>query len=174
MGSTERDDLVLDSIDQRVIAALRRDGRLPFRALAREVGVTEATARARVRRLEDSGYMRVVAVTDYAAAGYSMMLSVGIQVEGRPADAVAAELARFREVFSVCQVVGTLDIEALVVARDQQQLSDLLTVRLAGVPGVRRILPALAIDVLKNQPHWVPLDVQDGEPSFSGVAEQHV
>lgn len=160
MGSDDRNGggFELDATDQRIIAALRRDGRLPFRALAGEVGVTEATARSRVRRLEDSGCMRVVAVTDYEAAGYGMLVAVGIQVEGRPADAVARELAAFPEIFSVCQVVGSLDIETLVVARDQEQLTGLLTGRLARVPGVRRILPAVALDVLKNQPHWVPFN----------------
>lgn len=159
MGSDDRNGgrFELDAIDQRIIAVLRRDGRIPFRALASEVDVTESTVRVRVRRLEDSGYMRVVAVTDYEAAGYGLLVAVGIQVEGRPADAVADELAAFPEIFSVCQVVGTLDIEALVVARDQEQLTELLTERLARVPGVYRIQPAVAIDVLKNQPDWVPL-----------------
>jgi Lrp/AsnC family transcriptional regulator for asnA, asnC and gidA len=80
-------------------------------------------------------------------------------VEGRPADEVARDLAAFKEVFSACQVVGSLDIEILVVARDQEQLNTLLTQQLSKVPGVRRILPALAMDVLKNQPNWVPFDV---------------
>lgn len=160
MGADDRpgDLIELDETDHRIIAALRKDGRMPFRALANEVCVTEATVRSRVRRLEDTGTIRVVAVTDYEAAGYSMMLAVGIQVEGRPADAVARDLAAFPEVFSVCQVVGTLDIEALAVARDQEQLTELLTERLARVPGVRRIMPSMAMDVLKNQQHWVPFE----------------
>lgn len=148
----------LDDIDVQIITLLRKDGRMSFRALAKDIAVTETTVRARVRRLEDSDTMRVVAVTDYEAVGYSMMLALGIQVEGRPADQVAEELASHPEVFSVCQVVGTLDIEILVVARDQDMLSELLAERLAKVSGVRRILPALAVDVLKNQPNWVPFD----------------
>jgi len=157
MRGTDPERWQPDGLDQRLIALLRRDGRMPYRALAGELDITEATVRTRVRRLEDSGYMRVVAVTDYAAAGYGMMVSLGIQVEGRAADRVADELAAIPEVFSVCQVVGAQDLEALLVARDPQQLTDLLTGRLAAVPGVRRLLPALAMDVLKNQPHWVPL-----------------
>ena len=151
-------NLELDDTDYQIMALLRRDGRMPFRALATEVGLTEATARARVRRLEDKDTLRVVAVTDYEAAGYTMMLAVGIQVEGRPADAVERELAKFDEVFSVCQVVGTLDIEILVVAPDQDMLNDLLSEKLAKVTGVSRLLPAMAMDVLKNQPNWVPFN----------------
>jgi Lrp/AsnC family transcriptional regulator for asnA, asnC and gidA len=101
--------------------------------------------------------MRVVAVTDIEAAGYGMLLAVGVQVEGRAPEEVARELARFTEVFSVNVVVGTHDLEILVVAEGQRALERLLTERLAGVSGVRRLTPALALDVLKNQPDWVPL-----------------
>ena len=71
-------------------------------------------------------------------------------------DEVAQSLAAIPEVFSVNVVVGTHDVEVLVVARDQEALNELLAERLAKVPGVRRLTPALAVDVLKNQPDWVP------------------
>ena len=149
--------LELDAIDHGIISLLRADGRMPYRAIARELALTENTVRARVRRLEESNTMRVVAVTDIEAAGYSMLLAVGVQVEGRSPEEVARELARFTEVFSVNVVVGTHDLEILVVAEGQLALERLLTERLAGVAGVRRLTPALALDVLKNQPDWVPL-----------------
>jgi Lrp/AsnC family transcriptional regulator for asnA, asnC and gidA len=146
----------LDETDQRIIALLREDGRMPFRALARELDVTETTVRARVRRLEEANAMRVVAVTDIQAAGFDMLLAVGVQVEDRSPLDVARDLAAFDEVFSVNVVIGTHDVEILVVAEDQAALADLLGSRLAGVPGVRRLTPSLAVDVIKNQPDWVP------------------
>ena len=106
----------LDDTDQAIIDLLRADGRMPYRAIARELGVTENTVRARVRRLEESDTMRVVAVTDIEAAGFSMLLAIGVQVEGRSPEAVARDLAAFPEVFSVNVVVGAQDIEILVVA----------------------------------------------------------
>lgn len=147
----------LDEVDHRIIELLREDGRLPFRALAKALGMTEATARARVRRLEETNTMRVVAVTDIEAAGYKLLLAVGVQVENRTPESVARDMAAIPEVFSVNVVVGTHDIEALVVAEDQAALHELLSERLASLPGVRRLTPSLAVDVLKNQPDWVPL-----------------
>ncbi len=146
----------LDATDNAIIALLRRDGRMPYRAIARELGVTEATVRSRVRRLEESNTMRVVAVTDIEAAGYGLLLAVGVQVEGRSPEDVAMDLAAVHEVFSVNVVVGAQDIEILVVAEDQAALNTLLTQRLATIDGVRRLTSALAVDVLKNQPDWVP------------------
>ena len=146
----------LDALDEGIIGLLRGDGRMPYRAIARELAVTESTVRARVRRLEESGTMRVVAVTDIEAAGYSLLLAIGIQVEDRSPEAVARELARLPEVFSVNVVVGAQDIEVLVVSQDQAALHELVARRLPAVAGVRRLTPALALDVLKNQPDWVP------------------
>jgi len=146
----------LDDTDNAIIELLRADGRMPYRAIAREVGVTESTVRARVRRLEESDTMRVVAVTDIEAAGFTMLLAVGVQVENRSPEQVAREMAAIPEVFSVNVVVGAHDVEILVVAEDQAALTQLITGRLAEVAGVRRLTPALAVDVLKNQPDWVP------------------
>ena len=146
----------LDDTDNAIIELLRADGRLPYRAIARELGVTESTVRARVRRLEESDTMRVVAVTDTEAAGFNMLLAVGVQVENRSPEQVARDMAAIPEVFSVNVVVGAHDVEILVVAEDQSALTQLITGRLAEVAGVRRLTPALAVDVLKNQPDWVP------------------
>ncbi len=49
----------------------------------------------------------------------------------------------------------------LVVAEDQAALDSLINERLASLPGVRRLTPALALDVLKNQPDWVPFHEVD-------------
>jgi len=151
----------LDDTDHRIIALLRSDGRLPYRSIARELGLTEATVRARIRRLEDSRTMRVVAVTDIEAAGYGMLLAIGVQVENRSPEEVARELAMIPEVFSVNVVVGAQDLEILMVAEDQDALHRLLQERIATMAGVRRLTPSLAVNVLKNQPDWVPF--HDGE-----------
>ncbi len=154
----------LDDTDERIIALLREDGRMSYRALAAETGLTEATVRSRVRRMEASDAMRVVAVTDFQAAGYELMLAVSIQVDGRPPEDVAEELARIPEVFSINLVIGAYDIETLVVARNQAALPELIYQRLAGISGVAKVSPALAVDVLKNQPNTVP---------FNKSAEDH-
>lgn len=158
----------LDDADQRIIELLREDGRMSYRAIAAQVGLTEATTRARVKRLEESNTMKVVAVTDFEAVGYEMLLAVGVQVENRSPAEVAHDLARFPEVFSVNVVIGTYDVEALVVAADQDALADLINNKLARLEGVRYLTPALALDVLKNQPDWVPFHDTDNSGGLTG------
>ncbi|MEM0952948.1 MAG: Lrp/AsnC family transcriptional regulator [Pseudomonadota bacterium] len=167
--------LELDATDERILELLRSDGRMSYRAMALDLGVTESTVRSRVRRLEKSNTMRVVAVTDFQAAGYELLLAVGIQVSDRaPAD-VADALADIPEVFSINLMIGTYDIEVLAVAADQAALSALLYQRIARLPGVKRVEPSLAMNVLKNQPDWVPLaprvDAQVSAAAPAALAE---
>ncbi len=154
-------DLIsLDELDHAIIDLLREDGRSPYRAIARELGLTEATVRSRVKRLEESGTMRVVAVTDIEAAGYQMLLAIGVQVENRSPSDVAVDLAKIPEIFSVNVVVGTHDVEVLMVAEDLDALNRLLSKLLSSIAGIRRLTPSLAMNVLKNQPDWVPFHDQ--------------
>ena len=103
----------LDDIDRHIIAALKVDGRATNQKIARSLKISPATVGARIRRLENVNAMRVVAVTDFAALGYRVLLAVGIEVQGRAAEEVAQDLAALEEVFAVHLVTGARDLEIL-------------------------------------------------------------
>jgi Lrp/AsnC family transcriptional regulator for asnA, asnC and gidA len=146
----------LDRVDECIIDHVRRDGRVSNRDLARAAGVNEATIRARIRRLEGSGAMRVVAMVDLQAAGFSFVAPVGIQVRGRPVTEVGADLAEIPQVMTVAVVIGPQDLEVQVVAHDLAELATTLTEKIAKIPGVGRITPGLALEILKYESTWVP------------------
>jgi Lrp/AsnC family transcriptional regulator for asnA, asnC and gidA len=147
----------LDETDRQLIALLREDGRVSTRKLARALDVSEFMVRARIRRLEETNTMRVAAITDFFAAGYDLLIQVGIQVAERSAREVAAELARIPEVLVVTLVSGAWDIETLIVAENHEALRELLTEKLARIRGIWRLDPGLALDVLKYQTDWARL-----------------
>lgn len=147
----------LDEVDEKIIATLRHSGRIANRDLARIVDVNEATVRTRLRRLEENNSVRVVAMRDLAAMGFECLSAVGIQVKGRSAAEVGADLAQLEEVITVNVSIGTHDLEVQVVARDLAALDHLLTHIIAHVPGVEKLVPGLALKVLKYTPDWAPL-----------------
>jgi len=146
----------LDRVDDIIIEHMRRDGRVSNRDLARAAGVNEATIRARVRRLETAEMMRVVAMVDLQAAGFNFVAPVGIQVRGRPVNDVGNDLAAVPQVMTVAVVIGPQDLEIQVVARDLAELANTLTEVIAKIPGVGRITPGLALQILKYESTWVP------------------
>lgn len=139
----------LDEVDRRIIAALKTDGRATNQRIARTLRISPATVGARIRRLETMNAMRVVAVTDFAALGYKVLLAVGIEVQGRPAQEVAAELAALDEVFAVHLVTGARDIEILVVLQELEELESFLLRDVAKIRGIGTLSAGIAADVIK-------------------------
>lgn len=170
----------IDAIDMRMIALLRGDGRIASREMAEALGISEATVRARLRRLEEADTLRVVAVTDFRAAGFDLLTSVGVQVEEGAATAVAAELARIPEVLNVHIVAGPPDIEISLAARNRAELARLLGERLLQIPGILRVEAGVALDVLKLQWGWVPFlqpmqkELQREEPELTRVGSDEL
>jgi Lrp/AsnC family transcriptional regulator, leucine-responsive regulatory protein len=144
-------DYQLDDIDRRIIAALKADGRATNQRIARTLKIAPATVSARIRRLEDINAMRVVAVTDFSALGYRVLIAVGIEVQGRPAEEVAKDLATLDEVFAVHLVTGARDIEILVALRDIDEIEAFLLRDIAKVRGIRSLTAGIAADIIKYE-----------------------
>ena len=149
-------EYIPDDLDMKIIRLLQEDGRTSTQDIAKELNSTSSTIRKRIRRLEDTGTMKVVAVTDFAAAGYDLLLAIGIEVDSRSAEDVAMDLAELPEVFSVNLTTGANDIELLVGARSFDELSVFLHKEVAGIEGIGRLFPGLTIEVYKYQSEIVP------------------
>lgn len=54
----------IDSVSLAIIEQLQEDGRRPYAAIGKAVGLSEAAVRQRVQKLLDQGVMQIVAVTD--------------------------------------------------------------------------------------------------------------
>jgi DNA-binding Lrp family transcriptional regulator len=151
----------VDEIDQAIIDELRIDGRATNQQIATKLGLTAATVSNRIKRMEDANKLRVVAVSDFSAHGFNLLMQVAVEVDGRAAADVAADLAKFPEVFAVHLVTGRYDIDMLVALRDFEELADLMLNRLAGVSGIRSLVPAIAVDILKYKFDVAPIEARE-------------
>jgi Lrp/AsnC family transcriptional regulator, regulator for asnA, asnC and gidA len=146
----------LDVHDEAIVNCLRVDGRMSMRDLAQQVGLNEATVRARMRRLEATDTMRVVAMVDLGAVGMKFIAPVGITVKGRSAEDVGMDLAAIPQIVTVSAAIGNQDLELQIAARSIEELDELLTSRIPAIAGVARIESALATRVMKYESPWVP------------------
>lgn len=147
----------IDDIDSRILALAEEDGRRSNRDIARILKLSEKQVGARLRRLLDGDVMRIVAAVDVFAAGFEFMLTMGVQVRGRPADEVAEQLAAFPEVLTVVLMSGPWDIEIVVVAANHAALGAFVKERLSRVAGIGALAPSLRFDVLKYRIGLGPL-----------------
>jgi Lrp/AsnC family transcriptional regulator for asnA, asnC and gidA len=149
------DTVEVDDLDREIIGLLQDDGRMSIQDIAKSLSSTSSTVRKRIRRLEEANIMRVVAVTDFSAAGYELLIAVGIQVENRRPEDVGLELAKLPEVFSVNLVTGISELDILVAARDFGELSHFLHDKLPKISGIAKLAPGLTVDVLRYESGWV-------------------
>lgn len=84
----------LDAIDQAIVDALRRDGRRAYRDIARDLGVSESMVRKRSRRLLESGWMRILAISDPLALGVPVLATTYARVRPSRVEAIADGVAR--------------------------------------------------------------------------------
>lgn len=143
----------LDETSKRIIEQLQEDGRRPYAAIGKAVGLSEAAVRQRVQRLLDAGVMQIVAVTDPLQVGFSRQAMIGIRVEG-DMNVVADRLADFSEVDYVVVTAGSFDLLVEVVCEDDDHLLGLLAERIRILPGVRSTETFVYLKLRKQLYNW--------------------
>src|SRR6187431_906987 len=88
----------LDPVERHMIQLLQQDGRMTVTNLARSLGVTEVTARRKLKRLVGDGIIRIVATVDPFDIGYEAPVIIGLKVERGRVDEVAEQLSALPEV----------------------------------------------------------------------------
>ena len=146
-----------DETDRKILELLKANGRATNQKIARELKVSAATVSARIRQMEEAKALKVVAATDFAAFGYNILLAIGVEVQGRSAQAVAEDLARLPQVLSINLVTGAKDIEILLAAREFSELSEFLLTQVAAIRGIRSLSPSIAVDIVKYDFDVAPL-----------------
>ncbi|MER9118830.1 Lrp/AsnC family transcriptional regulator [Mesorhizobium sp. M0954] len=125
-----------DRLDEQIITSLRHDARRSISDLAVSLGVSRATVRSRIERLERDGVivgytviLRADAV-DQRVRGIMM-----IEIEGHAADRVIRALGGFSEVSTIHTTNGRWD---LVIELGTQTLSEFDAVlrRIRLIPGI--------------------------------------
>ncbi|HEY7225743.1 MAG TPA: Lrp/AsnC family transcriptional regulator [Micromonosporaceae bacterium] len=144
---------LLDDVNKQIIELLQRDGRMPYAAMAKIVGLSEAAVRQRVQRLLDHGVMQIVAVTDPLTIGFARQAMIGVEVEGdtRP---VAKALAEIPAVDYVVLCAGRYDILAELVCTDDEHLLTLLNEQIRSIPGVIGTETFLYLKLAKQTYAW--------------------
>jgi DNA-binding Lrp family transcriptional regulator len=143
----------LDELDRRIVDQLITDGHESNREIARRLKVSDGTVRGRVKRLEDAGLIRLTAVVDTITTGdIASGASIFITTDGDD----TALLPRLRELPNlgiVERCVGTCDVYAFAVAPSADELDRFVGRDLRGLPGVRSVEVATAVETLHHRAH---------------------
>lgn len=126
----------MDDVDRQLVTILRHDGRRSISDIAAELGLSRATVRARIARMERDGDIlgyTVVLRADAVAMPVRGLTMIG--VEGRRAAQVIDALAGFQEIGAVHTTNGRWDLIAEIAVPSLAEL-DVVLRRLRLIPGI--------------------------------------
>lgn len=127
----------MDSIDQRIVGCLLRDGRATFAEIGGQVGLSAPATKRRVDRLRAAGAIRgFTAVIDPASLGWTTEAYVEVYCRGTVSPAeLRRSLERVPEVVGACTVSGAADALLHLLASDVRHLEQAME-RVRDEPGV--------------------------------------
>ena len=127
---------------------LMKNARIPKTKIAEELEVTETAVRKRISKLEKDGIiLGYKAVINYRTAGLSASLT-GVDVEPDKLWEVINRLKDLDEIKSMFLTTGDHMIMLEIVAESVEELSKIHE-KISELEGVKRICPAVILDVLK-------------------------
>jgi DNA-binding Lrp family transcriptional regulator len=137
--------MTIDAIDEKLIAALRDNGRASTADLARRVGRSRTTVQSRIERLERDGVIvgytaRLTPDHAHGAVRVHVMLKIG----PKEARAVEAGLRAIPEVRLLHSVSGDFDMIAVAATATVAQM-DAVIDRIGQLPGVERTTSSIIL-----------------------------
>src|SRR5659263_182690 len=163
----------LDAIDRSIVSLLLEDGRVSSAEITRRIGhVSERAVRYRIERLVRKGVIRISAIVNPQAVGFSVIGDVLIDVAPGKLQDVAVQLVDFPTVSYVAGSVGDGDLSVQVYARDTEELLRFVNEVIGKVPGVTRTKLAMVPWKLKDVYQWqVPVEAAEEGLSLIHISE---
>ena len=111
-------------IDRAILAHLRKNGRMSYVELARDIGASERTIRTHIKKMEEEGVIRGYTIRE---GGVGLTALVRIKVlPGAEIGSFASEVTGWDGIEIVYEVSGEADLVALVHVDDTMALRTLL------------------------------------------------
>jgi len=153
MTQRDRSTVTLDAAAKGIIEQLQEDGRRPYATIGKAVGLSEAAVRQRVQRLQESGVIQIVAVTDPLQVGFRRQAMIGIRADGNLTE-LAEHVATIPEVDYVVVTAGSFDVLVEVVCEDDEHLLTVLNDTIRALPGVRSTETFVYLRLHKQLYNW--------------------
>lgn len=158
-----------DEIDREIVNLLMEDSRMPASEIARRVGndVSERVVRYRIDRLVKEKVIKLTAVVNPKALGFSTVADVWLECESDSILSVAEKLSAYEMVSYIACAIGETDVSVQIVAKDTSEVYEFVTGVIGRIHGVRKTTTSIVPLVLKDVYQWgIPRSqVQEKVPS---------
>lgn len=153
----------LDSIDRKILRILQQDARISNLDLATKVNLSPTPCARRVRRLEETGFIKgSMVLLDPELLGLNLTSYIAVTLErhtNEQFEKFESQVVKFPEVVGCSVVTGRSEDYLLkVVARNMKHYEEFLLGRLSRLPGVTNLHSSFELrNVIPNK--GLPVDL---------------
>ena len=144
----------LDNLDCHLIRLLQKDGRMPNKAIAKQLAISEFTVRKRMKRLIDNGIIRIVAVANPMDLGFEIAGNLKIRIDLKKTEHVLENLKKIDALIWIALTTGSTDIDVEFVARSLSGLHHLIFNQISKIDGILSTETSLLVDLVKDKNDW--------------------
>jgi len=122
----------IDRLDLKIIRSLSGNARKPFKTIAEEIEVSDATVRKRVKRMVENGIIKQFnLLLDYHKLGRIIKAFIGLRINPQRLRPLVEHLEVNPDVQVLYRTTGNVDLFLEVIFRDMEELNEFLETELS-------------------------------------------
>lgn len=133
----------IDDFDRKILGIVQVDCQMKAEAIGDLVGLSASAVQRRLKRMRETGIITAeIAVVDRKAVGSPMTFIAGMEIERENYDALSkfrVWLAKREHIQQVYYVTGSVDLVAIITARDVEQYDQITANLMSENPQIKRI-----------------------------------
>ena len=127
----------IDKIDEQLIRLIEQNARQSSEILARQLNVSSATVRRRLKKLIDSNVLNIMAIKNPIKMGLSIAALIGFNIDHALIDSVMKAIRERPDVLFACTTTGRFDAFAFIRCHSNEEFSHLLRNGLTKIEGIK-------------------------------------
>lgn len=162
------DTIHIDTIDEQLIAELRKNGRANLNQLASKYSISTASVTRRVANLIKKDVIKITVVPNHTKLlGFSAVAYLIIEAAPKIVNDICEQLSVFPEVHSVMTLINRYNILAILVLSNHDALHKFITNKVSLINGVIEVETLIRAELKKRT--YVYID----ESQFLSSQENH-
>ncbi len=145
---------MIDDTDRRILRVYQYEPEISRRALARELGLSEAVLNRRISRFEESGILQGKrAKIDWGAFGYEVCVFLRVTLDKTAPNAWGEFLNAAKsipEINVIETLVGRVDVRMDVIARNLQHYQEIYIEKILTLPHIADLESLILVGEIKN------------------------
>lgn len=149
MSPKNKNNVMLDEIDKKIINLLNNDGRMSYREISRKLNISVGTVHNRIKKLMDKGVIKkFMPVIDHSKLGYDLTVIIGIKAKSGFLEDLKSYSSN-KNILCIYDVTGEFDVVIIARFKNTSELDNFIK-NLLKEPKVVRTYTQIVLNVVKE------------------------